>query len=149
MIILEYYQSKISHPRMRNEFKLLPSRPSYTQIGPTLPNTNAMPHIKTQAKPQNRKESQGYRQKKKEPNQIKTSNSAFYPTDSSASPHLPPYSAGTQRNYSSSESECADAAALATPATVLRADIQVLDRHLQFGKSPPWTGAGLAAAAAA
>lgn len=73
----------------------------------------------------------------------------FYPTDSSASPHLPPYSAGTQRNYSSSESECADAAALATPATVLRADIQVLDRHLQFGKSPPWTGAGLAAAAAA
>jgi hypothetical protein len=70
MIILEYYQSKISHPRMRNEFKLLPSRPSYTQIDPTLPNTNAMPHIKTQAKPQNRKESQGYRQKKK--NQIKS-----------------------------------------------------------------------------
>jgi hypothetical protein len=74
-------------------------------------------------------------------NEIKTSNSAFYPTDSSASLLPLPCSGGIQRNYSSSEPEFA--------AAGLLVQALVLDHHLPLDKSPPLTVAGLAVAEAA
>jgi len=66
---------------------------------PLLSNSNAMPKPDVPVKvvdDNKKKKRQGIAE-----NQIKTSNSSFYPTDSSASPLPPLYSGETQRNYSS------------------------------------------------
>jgi hypothetical protein len=113
----------------------------------SLSNSNAMPKTKFPRKPVNHKTStteQNARVSHKiqsKWDQIKTSNFAFYPTDSSASPPPPLYSGGIQRNYFSWGPAFA--------AVALQAQVQVLNHHLRFGKSPPSTGVVLAVASAA
>jgi hypothetical protein len=110
---------------------------------PLLSNSNAMPKTKFPIHQRNARVSHRNQIESQKFNSIhiKTSNSAFYPTDSSASLLPPLYSGGTQRNYSSWELEFAVAG--------VQVQVLALNHHLPLGKSPPLTGAVLVVVEAA
>jgi hypothetical protein len=116
---------------------------------PLLTNSNAMPKTKfpefrvtlkeINARVSHKKHIES---PKSNANQIKTSNSVFYPTDSASLLPLP-YSGETQRNYSSWEPE------FAAVEVQVQVQVQVLDHHSRLDKSPPLIVAVLAVVEAA